>query len=71
MAGGETYVNRSVVAKYEGNKVATRMNDYSMDGVITDRNAKKNITGLVGNRLPSLAEVIVSQAHSIWGRPVN
>ena len=39
----------------------------AMDGVITDRNAEKNITGLVGNRLKSLAEVIVSQARSIWG----
>ncbi|MBF0558672.1 MAG: hypothetical protein HQL08_07825 [Nitrospirae bacterium] len=35
----------------------------AIDGVITDRNAKKNIAGLVGNRLKSLAEVIVSQAR--------
>lgn len=38
-----------------------------MDGVIIDRNAEKNIAGLIGNRLKNLADVIVSQARSIWG----
>src|SRR5208337_4553590 len=44
MEGWETYVNRSVVATYEGNKVATEMNDYSTDTVIT-HDGQKYICG--------------------------
>ncbi len=40
MEGGQPYVNRSVVATYEGNKVATEMNDYSTDTVITHEGQK-------------------------------